>query len=343
MAKKTAAKPAATKATTPEVLPAAITPDATEIATAGADATRWLAGMREFFAVAGQLEVAARERHERAMEIRAITSSEGQAVVQRLALETKAGKDQIEQHWSPIKRIFNRLHKTVTGAAGRAAKLEDDAFAHLNRLNNAYTEEQRRKAWEEQERIRREREAEERRRLQAQAAELERAAAEAEANAPDLSMREQAFVDHYVRLAPRELLQSDTLPLAERAAALAGFKEPAKYGGILLGRPKVQEAITAARHAAAMREQAEATKAAPVAVVVDDVAPDVVTVAKTATRWKARVTDEAAVIAAVVKGIIPADVLTVNQAQLNRYATMLQGQLNSWPGVEAWDDTRIRR
>jgi hypothetical protein len=331
----------------PEVLPALPTlqdnPELAEVSTIAASVTSFLAGLVPFFAKAAVLEGEARSRHQRAMAFVKIATSDQQAEAQALALKTRDGADATAAHWQPIAKVTNRLHKCVTGARGRAEKLDDEAFEHLNTLNNRFNAEQKRLADAEAERVRLEAEEAARAQQAREAADLERQALEAEQASEDLSEREQVFVREYVRLAPDATTQDHGLRFAERAAAVAGYKSPVHQRGILLAMAKIQTAIQAARNAIAMRQQAAAVMAAPVVVHVDTPKADVATVASTATRWKAKCTDRDALMAAVKAGAVPDNVFMVDPVKLNEYAKALQGTMNNWPGVEAWDDTRMRR
>jgi len=316
----------------PEVLPAISlqnNPDLVETSDIGAGLVTFLKGMVPFFAKAHVLEGEARSRRDRAKALVLPTSVDEHETLQRLAKECRAGKAATEEHWE-ITKIANRLHKVLTGGRKRATDLDDEGYDRLNALNNAFIEQERKKA-AEQERLQRE-EAEriERARLQAEADELERQALLAEERDERLSNREVAFVESYC-------WSGD----AAHAAQSAGYKDP-KMGARLIATAKIIEAINKNRAAANLRRQAEAVKAEPVIVVVPEVKAAIGGAASTATRWKVTVTNVDALIAGVKAGVIPADVLMPNLVRLNEYAVMMKGALNNWNGVECKPDTRLR-
>jgi hypothetical protein len=333
----------------PEVLPALSplesNPDLQEVTSIATGVTTFLAGMRAFFAKAALFENEAKRRRETALGIKTVTTVEEQSRVQALALETRNGKSAIAAHWKPIADVTNRLHKCITGGRGRAEKMEDEAFAHLNTLNNRFNAEQEAKARAEEKRLRDEAEARERQRIADEAAELERVAAEQEAASPELSARELAFLNQVIKAHGEMLLEPNvTLVEAEleRLAVLVGYRD-GRYGVRLWDSEKFRAALRARIEAERTRRQAAAVAAAPVVVHVEEVKAETASTAGTATRWKAKVTNRAELMAAVKAGAVPDDVFMVDLVKLGQYATALKGAMNHWPGVEAWDDTRMRR
>ncbi len=314
-----------------EVLPALTNnPDLNETQSLSTGLTGFLAGMVPFFAKAAILESDARRRLKAAEATQLPTTVEEHEALQVAAKQARAGKKATEEHWH-IAQIANRLHKCLTGGRKRATDLDDAAFERLNKLNNQFLIAQRQKAEAEESRRRDEAERIERERRQAEAAELERQAVEAEANAATLSERQRVFVAYVVNeVTPYE------------AAQRVGYLNPGKQCVALMVQPKILAAIESGTQARAIREQAAALEAAPVAVAVEEVKPEVGTAAGTVTRWKATCTDFAAAIAALKAGSIPADVFEIDQVALNRYATALRSDLNNWPGFTCEPETRLR-
>lgn len=344
-----AKKPTAPKGQpAPEVLPAVspLTDNAELIETQSISSglSSFLASLRPFFAKAAILENDARHRFERAKLLEMPRSVAEHEEIQRFARECRAGKAATVAHWE-ITKIAYRLHSCLTGARKRATDFDDAAFERANQLHNAYVAAEQRRVAEEERRRREEAERLERERREREAAELERAAVEAEAASPHLSARELAFVDGVMRRCGARFLDGpvDVTPaVLVTIAAAAGYKDAERQGPRLWASAKVQDAVRARVEAERVRQQAAAVKAAPVAVEVEAVRPELGRVASSATRWKARVTDKAALFEAVKAGAVPADVFMVDMVKLNEYARALKGALNNWPGVEATPDTRLR-
>jgi hypothetical protein len=79
--------------------------------------------------------------------------------------------------------------------------------------------------------------------------------------------------------------------------------------------------------------QAKPLEVAP----IDVAAANVTKIGSDRNTWRGEVTDERALVAAVIAGGhgIPSDVLTVNQSKLTEYARSLHTLIDRWPGVRA--------
>jgi hypothetical protein len=239
-------------------------------------------------------------------------------------------KRKIEEHWSRITRSVDEMKRNLLNFKREDLAPVEDAITRVERLAIDYENVERRRQAEKQEQERRD--AEERSRLERQQelARLEREALKREASSPELSERETTFVAAYV-------YGIGTRGDAFNSATRAGYADPLKAGSRLIGSEKIQKAIAAKREAVAIREQAEARKAAPVEVVVREVESELGKVAGTSTRttYSAKIVDLAKFQAAVLDGTIPFDYVDPNGPALNQAAKRLGGLFESaFPGCE---------
>ena len=240
---------------------------------------------------------------------------------------------EIEKDWNDaVASPLHKLHRWATGKRDVGVKAAKEAAALVNKQHNAYVQDEKDRAERERQRLQKiadDKAAADR------AAELERLEAEAlkaEESTEHLSEREQFFVDR---------VALGTTPY--EAAKYAGYKHPADQAARLVTIGKIIDAIEAKRSAAALRQQAAATAAAPVKSAIVDVKPNIAKAAGTreVTRWKAIITDPQKLIDAVFAGDVPRDVLCIDEARLNQYARDLTVGINQWPGVQADSTTKV--
>lgn len=271
---------------------------------------------------------------EAAQAISLTQRASGLVVVDRASHETcltfiKGAKQlqrTIEEHYAKIKQPLNAARSTVLdmerqhlapviAAIAAATKLAIEWKAADDRRVNEEAERQR----IENERIARE---DRQRELDAQ----EAAALKIEANSPDLSAREETFVAEFVRT-----------NYGLDAARAAGYKDAAKMAERLLALPKILAAITAKRQADMIRQQAEATKAAPLHVEAPQVESQVGSVAGVAqkTYYGVGAVDVLALAKAVIAGTVPLAAIQPNTVFLNEQARSLKQLFpQSYPGCE---------
>lgn len=293
----------------------------------------FIGGLAEFFTRAKTLETRAIATLEESKALTIPTTAEEDERLQRFVKRTTAEKKEVEEHWSITAKV-SAFHKRLTARRAKATDALEAANLKGNTLHNNYVAAERRRAAEEQERLRRQ--AEENARLER---ERELAAAEAEAvkreeASADLSAREQIYVGLILAGAN-----------AQAAATRAGFKEPLKAAARLSSSRKIQAAVQAGREAKMIREQAAARAADPIEYEVDEVKPNVVQAAGAFDRstHSAELLDEQALVAAILEGKlgIPTDLLRIDPARLNGYARDLQVLINKWPGVRYKKTTRV--
>lgn len=238
----------------------------------------------------------------------------------------------IEEHWSRITRSVDEMKRNLLNYKREDLQPVEDAIARAERIALDYETAERRRIAEEEERRRREEEERATAARQAEIERLEREALKAEASSPDLSAREQKFVDAYVGGNGRA---GDVF----QAAKFAGFADPLKSGSKLIGTPKIQKAIAAARQAVEIRKQAEARRDAPLEVETVAVESELGKAAGVSSRtyYSAVIVDLAKFEAAVKSGAIGFEFVEPNQSALNEAAKRIKkasifGQ--AFPGVE---------
>lgn len=342
-------------------------PDQEFVETAGRAVLTFLKGLGAFFLTARSIEAEAKQSLGIAQELQKIGTPKTEAAdegVQLFIKKTTEQKKAAEAHWA-ITTTVHGFHRRLTARRAIATDAIEKANTIANQLHNAYVAAEQRRVAEENERRRREAEAAEQKRRDEEAA---RAAAEAErieAEAPTLSRREEAFVNYFYGSpvgTPKQALDS-----AERAARLAGYRDPAKAAAQLVVAQKVIDALKARQAAEEIRQQQRAKAAAPVHVDVVQEAPRVAGVVSPRTRWGAEVLDAqrltdaifiefgAAVAALVGKPVedsviatmlqhhhpsIPRDVLAVDESAVRKYGESLHELIDRWPGVRHTKSTK---
>lgn len=285
----------------------------------------FVGGLAGFVSRAKSLELRAANTLEQAARLRPPANSAEDETIQSFIRSANADRKEVEEHWT-VTSAIHQFHRRMTAQRDKPVKALERAAAIGQQLHNTYVETERRRAQEEEDRIRRQREEEARLQRERELAAAEEEAIRREGLSPTLSERENLFVDAYVRSGD-----------GTRAATYAGFKDAAKQSVRLLSTQKVQAAIQAKRDAAAIREQAEAKRRAPLAVEHTEVKPDITrsSGAVDRTTHSAELLNEAQLIAACIAGGhgIPQDILRVDPTKLNEYARSLQERINLWPGV----------
>lgn len=278
-----------------------------------------------FFAQAGKLEETALDLLALTRDLRAhpVTNAHEDARLQELIVTVNAHRRVVTDHWS-ITSVVHKLHRRLTARRDLAVDACEEASKIANNLHNSYVLEQERKAEAERKRLQAIEDARAKKQRDDELAALDEEAAQAELGGEGLSERESLFVTKFL-----------SHGYGVRAAREAGYLDPEKQFNRLGNHPKILAEIARRKTAEAARAQAEAIRQQPVQSVQVEVHADVTRLAgtKTVTRWSAEVVDEAALVAAVFQGRVPADVLKVDPVKLNEYARSLKGLINDWPGV----------
>ena len=296
--------------------------------------TTFLRTLVRGFIVGRELENTAMQMLKEATANRATppTTREADETVQRRLKLARGHKKAIVEHWN-ICGILSRLHKRVTPMRDRGADAADEAVLIWNTLHNTYVEDERRRAQAEEDRRRREAEDRERAERQKILDEMEAEALRVEAESPQLSDREEHFVE----------LMATGFNAPEAAARAAGFKDPVKTSLRLIALPKILQAIEAKRKAAEMRKQAEAVKATPLDVQIEEVKPNIATgITHDRTTHSCEILDERAVLEAYRSGGfgVPPELFSVSQTVANQLARERREQLNRIPGLRYRKETR---
>lgn len=269
-----------------------------------------------------------------ALEAQALTepkSKEEDEALQLFIRRASADTKEVESAWD-ITAVVSRFHKRLTGARSRTTNLLDTAKARAQRLHNDWNAAEKRRVDEENARRRREAEELARKTADDEAKKLEDAALERESAMEDLSDRERVFVERFAN----SLIVEEGAAAIE-AAKVAGFKD-GRHGLALLQRPKIADAIKAAREAAALRVQAIQSRLQPLNVQVEE---EVAQVADKGDRttWSADVFDVDAWRQGIKDGSIPLDTAVPHGPTMNNYARSLRENLNRWPGCRAVSKT----
>ncbi len=217
---------ARSKVQQPDVIDVPATNEDEQFVVPAGDAVKaFLGGVRQFFAVAKGYETAAKDTLAKARGLTLPTNSDEDVAIQGFIKATSVDKKIVEEHWN-ICQVVHGFHKRLTAARQRPVAMIEEANAIGNRLHNAYVENERRRASQEQERVRQEaeRRAAEDRQRELDAAEA--AAVKAEEASTDLSEREQTFVEIYFASGN-----------GQRAASVAGYKDALKTAARLLLLP----------------------------------------------------------------------------------------------------------
>lgn len=301
-----------------------VSEDQRVIASDGGMLVQFFGGFVKFFSTATELEDQAKALAERSQTFTLPKTAEQDAALVRFVQEANASRKLIVSHWE-ITSAFSKLHKRLVAVRERGVLYADTAAQRAQRLHNDYLAAEARRVREENEAREREAEAKARIEREAELRRLEAAAVEAEEVSSTLSPREVAFVRYF--------REGKT---GKQAAQLAGYKDPIGQAARLQTSEKIRAAIKAADDADAIRRQQAAKAAQPLNVVQPERA--VANVIKTGTErtYKgAELTDEKALIAAILEGKlgIPIDLLTINPSKLNQYGRDLGVLVNRWPGV----------
>ena len=243
-------------------------------------------------------------------------------------------KRKIVAHYAEIKRPLNDAKNTVLDMERRDIAPIEEAIALAERCVLTFTREQERIEREEADRRRREAEAVEQARRDKEAAEAEAAALKLEASSSVLSEREQMVVETLSRriVTHGQLTPADWL----QAAKLARFLDPEAAARKLFRSKKIFDAVTDRAHAARIREQAEAAKAAPITVVTEKVETEIGRVAGTAVKVYYGCMENVDLLKlaeGVLSGVVPVEELQPNMPFLNSQARSLRETFPSvFPG-----------
>ena len=303
--------------------------------------TTFFRGASVFFEGASLLREEAKLMLARAEALTVPTDDASDKIVQRVVIDSTRGRKANTEHWEPITKTFHKVHKVLTGGRGEAEKDFVRSASIGNRHHSDYVAEQERKARIEQQRLdrlareaaQRERDEENRR--------LEEERLTLEADSPNLSDREQRFVNAYDRHG--SVLQAEQT---------AGYKSG--YGVKLIDREKIQAALELLVKTREVARQQEIVKTAPIipkaTAVVRSTVSHVVGAGSRKQRG-ANIYDEAALIEAILmqaanppgdgEPVIPTDVLTIKAPKVNEYARSLGRGINEWPGVRFTEETNV--
>src|SRR6185503_4376377 len=231
----------------------------------------------------------------------------------------------IEDHWSRITRNVDDLKRNLLTLKRQDLEPVEEAIRVVSARALDYAQKAERREREESDRRRREAEMKAEAERKRQLEEAERDALKAEESSPLLSAREETFLAQFMAGVT-----------AERAAQIAGYKDPKAAGQRLMASDKINDAIQAKRTANAIREQAAVTRQQPLNVVS---APPVesqrakVVGTRTVTTRSCEVVDANALIEGVVAGSVVRDALLPNQVFLNGEAKRLGDTFESvYPG-----------
>lgn len=327
-----------------EVVDEPASPDQQLVSTDGDKLRTFLGGLSTFFKRAGELERAAKERLDRARQLTPPTDAASDEKIQVFIRESKDEINVAEDHWT-IAAVLHHLHRTVTTARSRTTGKDskgtplgmlDQAAQLAQNLHNRYVEDERRRADQEQDRLRRDAEQRARDDQAREAQRLDEEAVKAEAASPDLSERETTFVT----LVAAGRYSSD-------AARIAGFKDPDAQAARLFKMPKIVAVIDGLRTAATLRQQASATRQMPLRVETPVVRPNISRAAGThdRTTYAAEVYDTDLFMSALLDPRtrttlgIPSDVATFDQVKLNENARSMKELISKWPGVRLKTNT----
>ncbi len=305
--------------------------------TDGEVVTQFTANLRAFFGRAQELEATATLMLSTAKATSPPQTADEDAQIQRDIQKANAHAKTISEHWL-VCQVLSRFHKRLTSARARGTDASENAARHLNALHQRYVDDANRRAREEADRLRREAEDRARQDRERELAVLKEAEEKAEASSPDLSDREERFVDAFFS-------GIGTRGNAWQSAVRAGFAQPRSAAERLMASPKIQAALKAHEDAQRAREQAAAVREQPVRVeaVTTLVQPEVQKIGTDRTTWSAEVLDERLFVEAVISGKfgVPLDCLTVNTPKVNELARSLHELLDRIPGVRAKKTVRL--
>ncbi len=314
---------------------AVVSEEETLVRQAGAAVTDFLAQVPAFFRKARQIEDDALVTLKVAEALLIPTSVKEDEERQWLAKRTSAAIKDAEAHWDITKRV-TAFRDKLSQARARPVAALTEANTIANRHHNAWVQAERDRIAEQ----RRLDEIEAQRKQEAiraqELADMEAAAIKAEEGSGTLSGREREFVD----------LIATGVYAPERCAALAKFKDAKASALRLLALPKITIAIEAVKTAAAIRQQAEAVKRAPLdPVSIPERREQIAKVpgASDRTTQRIEIFDEAAFIKAVISNAygISHDVLTFKQAAVNAELVGRGDFANRVPGCRLVKNTKV--
>lgn len=305
----------------------------------------FMKGLAPFFTTATALEKTATAKLERARALAPPANADEDVAIQEFVKDVNRDDADIENHWS-ICGVLYRLHRRSTEARDRGKNMNKTSRQIGTKLHNDYVDAEKRRAAAKQEEERQARELEARQKQEAEAAELEQQAIDLEAQRPDLSEREEEFVEMMVN---GNVHTARNQPVT--CAQVAGYKDPVKSAERLMKTPKIQAAIQQRQDANRLREQATAVKKAPVDVRTEEVKPDIKKAAQTHDRvtWGAEVLDVDRLTQAVMDALHGVDgPLSISAAidlvkagmrsqevrtAINEYGKRMHENIDRWPGV----------
>lgn len=321
-------------------------PEVALVAQASLGLVAWLQGLATFFRTARDIEQDAVARLARMKALAVPTTVEEDAAVRQAVLDDRDARKAATAHWDPITGLLSKVHRMTTAGRSRATDPLEASEAHGTRLHTTYVDNEKRRAAQAADIERRRLEAEAQRDRDAKLAEFEAAALAAEESSPELSAREQKFVEFHSGLMPDGTRRG--APNAAIAAAhAAGYAKPNEAASRLIASDKIRAAIAARQSAATMRTQIEVMK--EMAPFVDE--QRVEDVGKPALNkgdsesWSAACVDLEAFRDAAFEGGygIPRSIFVVDPAALNREARSLMQNIERWPGIKATKNTTVRR
>lgn len=241
------------------------------------------------------------------------------------ALEFVRGAKQllrkVEDHWKNITRNVDDLKRNLLTLKRKDTEPIEAAIAQATGTILTYENAERRRVQEESDRLRREQEEQQRQERERQLADAEAEAAAIEAQSPNLSAREQKFVDSILL---------GLLP--EKAFERAGYKPVLNGGNKLANTPKIQNAIATQQAAKVLREQTAAKREQP----LEYVPPPVVETnlgrasgVSTRTTYSMEVVDPQALIEAFKLNSVDRRALVPNEMFLNQQARDLKEAFES--------------
>lgn len=295
-------------------------------------------GLVQFSQRAMALELRAKATLAEARALTAPTSKDEDEQIQIFIRRAAADEKEVDGHWT-VTKIISAFHKRLTTARARATGPLEDAKNIAQKLHNNYAESERRRVEAEA--------AAERRRLEEEAAnlrrkeleDLEASAIRREQDSPDISEREQRFVDLVVDALERDepIVEAD---LAVRAARGAGYKD-GRHGLKLIVDKKIKAAVRMKREALALRRQQQAIAEKPLDVrEVEVVEAQVGDAGSDRTKWGAEVFDIEKWRAGLKAGTIPLDTAIPSGPKMNEYGRALHENIDRWPGCRHTKNTR---
>ena len=239
---------------------------------------------------------------------------------QEIVREARLAKRDIPDTWNVLRKIQG-LVKLMVGRRQVAERSFDAAIETAQEHHFLYVDAENKRVAAEQERKRLEAEAAAAKKRARELADIEAKAVAADEASPNLSEREERFVEF--ALAGAEPVD---------AARAAGYSSPEKRGPKLAKSEKIKAAIEAQEAATEARRRADAVREAPLEVEADGKMPE--KLKEGTRRGSAEILDHEALRAAVIGGThgIPVDVLIVDAVRLNQYARELGKLINRWPG-----------